>query len=76
MCDELGEDATASADKANDPNRLVSHQRIETCPHDLVQIGRKGVASLRPVENEFGSSRLYTKQDDVAASRLHLSVAR
>ena len=69
-------DATTSADKANDLDRLVSHQRIEMRPHDLDQIGRKRVASLRPVESEFGNSRLYTKHDDVAAIRLHLSVAR
>lgn len=51
------EDATTGADKDNDLDRLVSRQRIETCPHDPDQFGQKRVASLRPGENEFGISR-------------------
>ena len=70
------DDATTSADTFNDLDRLVSHQRIEMCPHYLDQVGRKRVASLRPVENELGNSRLHTKQDDVAAILRHFSVAR
>ncbi len=72
----FGPGSLGSADKDNNLDRLVSRQRIEMCPHDLDQVGRKRVASLRPVENEFGNPRLNTKQDDVAAIRLHLSVAR